>query len=171
MSNLQQQINNLKDKMLKDLAELHKLEEQLKNEPKHKNGWERKGLDRYYIDNGINVKSASGFISQYMDELDRNNSLFSTKELAEDILKEEQCYRTIRRWRDTHDNNWEDLNFNDGMQDKYYITYCYSNKELYLNFDRIHKNLNTIYFSSEELAEQCMEENRQLLEKYFNKIY
>ena len=140
--------------------ELSKLKEQLNKEEKGYFKPEKDG--RYYCINYDVIK-----YDWYDTNIDNicyeNANCFETKEEAERVAFEQTLFRKIRRFRDTYD---EGVNWNNTSQ-KYYIHYDYRFKRIAINYAYTYRSINEIYFNSKEVAERCLEEFRDELEKYF----
>lgn len=112
----------------------------------------------YYIQSDDSVK-----YGDFMPEMYSISNMFLTKEKANEIAIEQQVYRTIKRWCDFHDREGIDWSSNR----KYYLTITDGVLGVGVNCRSKSKIMSIVYFSSRELAEQCIKENRELLEKAY----
>lgn len=122
-------------------------------------GWDipdTKNRSYYYIDNNkVTEKDMTDDISYLPDLLNAN--LFSTKQKAEEVAREQKLYRLVKRFRDTNDKK----DIDNENSKKFLITYNYKTKRFYTACDfndTSYKALNVVYFSSFGLAERCIHE-------------
>ena len=149
--------------------ELSKLKEELNKE--EKGYFKPREHEEYYC-----VNDTSGIIEEYewcdmnCDNICYENAnCFETKEEAERVAFEQILFRKIRRFRNTYDD--EEVDWNDKNYEKYFIHYDYHFKRIAVNYAYTYRSINEIYFNSKEVAEMCLEEFRDELEKYFAENY
>ena len=92
-------------------------------------------------------------------------SVFTNKEFAEKIAFKQLIERKLLKFKEEYDNVKIDWNNNDEI--KYRLFYNETNKEVETNFNYEYKQQGTIYFSSKEIAEKCIEMYKDDLIKYF----
>ena len=158
----------MEDKIKAMEEELSKLKEELNKE--EKGYFKPREHEEYYC-----IDDTSGIIKEYewcdmnCDNICYENAnCFETKEEAEKVAFEQTLFRKIRRFRDTYDKwvvDWNDNNF------KYYIRYKYDENILSVDFIKTYKDFGNIYFTSKEVAERCLKEFKEDIEKYFTGNY
>ena len=110
------------------------------------------GYCTYFAINDIDVHCTSDFKSS----IDKNNfrtaNYFETKEEANQVKIEQDLWRKIRRWQKTFDGD-------DYSNDKFNIYYDKENDEFKSDFEcPIFIDFMTVYFTSKEKAEECLNE-------------
>lgn len=126
-------------------------------EIKIKTGWERVDNEKKYY-----CVADRGEIGWYIennncrsDEFFNNYNYFSTKEKAEEVAKEQLLYRKIKKFRDENDEYVDWMNeFEDGYCIVKHIRYRGWHITSWSEF----RDLHTIYFTTEELANRCLSE-------------
>lgn len=119
-------------------------------------GWERRNTGDIYYTIYRELISAGQDFRDHISESSYNGcNYFSTVEKAEEVLKEQLLYRMMKKFRDENDKciDWNNL-----IQKSYYIYYdafigCYA-----IQYTASIRNLHTIYFTTKELAERCLDE-------------
>ena len=84
-----------------------------------------------------------------------NLSYFSLEEKAEEVRDMNLLQRMMLKFYDEEDGQ---VNWNDGNKRKYSINYEYLVKDFTITQVYTCKKMNEIYFSSEELAQRCIDE-------------
>ena len=92
-------------------------------------------------------------------------SAFTNKEFAEKIAFKQLMERKLLKFKEEYDN--VDLNWKDNDEIKYRLFYNETNKEIEIKFNYEYKHQGSIYFSSKEIAEKCIEMYKDDLIKYF----
>lgn len=123
-----------------------------------KTGWERVNCDNPYYKIDIDGE-VDDIYSEDLDCIDDRLyeilNYFSTEEKADEIAKEQLLYRKMKKFYDENDANvyWDDLE-----QCKYEINYDYDETKWEIYLCTSLKVINSIYFSTEELAQRCINE-------------
>lgn len=126
-------------------------------EVKPLSGWERVGEGKlyYYLDHDTKVETDSDDYGKFEDTHYQYYNYFSTKEKAEEVRKEQELYRRMKKFYDENDGNIE---WQKGS-DKYHIAFDYDDKKYIIyNSGYWHKRLGVVYFSTRELAQRCIDE-------------
>ena len=138
-----------------------KIEEEIKVNEKTRNFATLK--DDFYWWIGMYDKS---FKSTNIDDEDIDNCIaFTSKEFAEKVAFKQLMERKLLAFKDEFDN--EILDWNDKHKIKYYLFYNKRYKEIEINFNYEYKQQGSIFFSSKEIAEKCIEMYKEDLIKYF----
>lgn len=110
-----------------------------------------------------------------LKEIEKNISLDNTRyKIANySTVKSKMEFKALRdnllsrmqRWADIH--NEEKIDWNDSEQRKYLIYYDYDDNKFYFTYVYYIRDLGQVYFTSKEIANQCLEEfKEELLEFY-----
>lgn len=108
-------------------------------------------------------------------EIEKNISLDNTRHKIANYstVKSKMEFKALRdnllsrmqRWADIH--NEEKIDWNDSEQRKYLIYYDYDDNKFYFTYVYYIRDLGQVYFTSKEIANQCLEEfKEELLEFY-----
>lgn len=110
----------------------------------------------YYIDSDGEIETTSYSGIYTFNKRHKNKlNMFKTKEKAEEINREQLLYRKIKEFRDKNDKYVDWLN-DDRTGWHIYIDLC--GKEYMLSTLNYTRDLHTIYFTTGELAEKCLNE-------------
>ena len=130
---------------------------------KEKTGWERaEDYDTYYcVDN-------NGKVCEKNDD-DCTSDRWRYKIANYSTVKSKMEFKALRdnllsrmqRWADIH--NEEKIDWNDLAQRKYVIYYDYDDNELCITYVYYIRDLGQVYFTSKEIANQCLEEFKEEL--------
>ena len=71
----------------------------------------------------------------------------------------------MQRWADIH--NEEKIDWNNSEQRKYVIYYDYDDNKFGFTYNYYNRDLGQIYFTSEEIVRQCLEEFKEELLEYY----
>ena len=156
----------MEDKIKAMEEELKQLKEELNKE--EKGYFKPRANKEYYCVNYASVFKYDWYDTNFDNICYNMANCFETKEEAEKVLFEQTLLRKIRRFRDTYD---EGVDWNDENYGKYFIHYDYHFKKVVINYAYTYRSINEIYFKSREVAEMCLEEFRDELEKYFAENY
>ena len=138
-----------------------KIEEEIKVNEKTRNFATLK--DDFYWWIGMYDKP---FKSTNIDDEDIDNCIaFTSKEFAEKVAFKQLMERKLLAFKDEYDN--VDLYWDDNDKIKYRLFYNETDKEIEINFNYEYKQQGSIYFSSKEIAEKCIEMYKEDLIKYF----
>ena len=120
-------------------------------------GWERVAYgEKYYSIDSIGTILQNRYTNTIYDKaLVKNLNSFSTKEKTEQVRDMNLLQRMMMKFYDEEDGQ---VNWNDGNKRKYSINYDYLFKEFSITQVYTCKKMNEIYFSSEELAQRCIDE-------------
>lgn len=134
---------------------------------KEKTGWERtEGDDTYYcVDNNGKVceRNEKDCIADRWRYKIANYSTVKSK-MEFKALRDNLLSR-MQRWADIH--NEEKIDWNNSEQRKYLIYYDYDDNKFYVTYNYYVRDLGQVYFTSKEIANQCLEEfKEELLEFY-----
>ena len=147
--------------LLKNVEDVELTEEQEKQIKdylgiKDSKRWKPKENERYYIvTTRLTVGEAFYTVN---DEINAArllvNNCFKTKKEAEFRLEQIKVYNELKNFADENNNGicWKDEN-----EDKFYINYIHSDKQVLCFSANFIQDIGQIYFSSEELAEQAIE--------------
>lgn len=135
--------------------------------PEKKTGYERvEGGQTYW------VQLADGNVSPYIDCLgDINNSIYfsanyySDKTVAENNARADRLMRQLRRFSVEHRK--EEIDWNNHIEQKWYICFDYYEEVLFINSCLYIKDLFDIYFDSKETANLALKTFHDELIWYF----
>lgn len=112
--------------------------------------------DEYYLISTIGTIELMDYDAPSYDRIvNKNCNMFSTKEKAEEVAKEQLLYRMIKRFRDENDE-YELLKF--GSRFGYCIKKNTNNQEYRVQYNENFIGLHDIFFSCLELAQRCLDE-------------
>ena len=147
----------------------NKLLEEIKKKDT-KNDHKRVGIGEEYF--FVNKEFAVDFYTEENDDSDENfynlGNYFNNEEAAGKMAFKTQLMFKLCKWRAEHDN--VELDWNDGEEYKYEIFYDYKDKQLKVGVLYVSRTYNSLYFSSKEIAHQCIDEFHDDLVKYFTEI-
>ena len=153
---LEEEVKRLKEELNK--KELNKKVEYFK--PKNN--------EKYYC-----VLSKGEVFWHQWDDFDRKHfevaNCFETEEEARKVAFEQTLFRKIRRFKETYDEGYVD--WNNEKSKKFYIVYNNKNKKISIEYTYVYLDFGQIYFNSYGIAEKCLEEFKEDLEKYFTGNY
>lgn len=132
-----------------------------------KTGYERvRKLERYYWtgDDGSVYESHENEISADDLRYDTAN-YYSSYDVGKNNARADQLMRQLRRF--AVENRKEKIDWNDRKWNKIFIYYSYFDQELKIEVGRSDRYYGVLYFDSEEVAEQAIEEFKDELIWYF----
>lgn len=132
-----------------------------------KTGWERAEDDDTYYCVQNNGKICEIHEKDYISDRWRYKiANYSTvKSKMEFKALRDNLLSRMQRWADIH--NEDKIDWNNSEQRKYVIYYDYDDNELCITNNYYSRDLGQIYFTSEEIAKQCLKEfKEELLEFY-----
>lgn len=107
----------------------------------------------YYIDEcggvGYHFYDSDAFDLKCIE----NVAAFKTIEKALEVQDEQLLYRKMKKFQEEND---ETVNWHDGSL-KYKITYDFATEEYYTITNQTSKDLNSVYFTTIELAQRCID--------------
>lgn len=132
-----------------------------------KTGWERVGEDEMYFfvgEDGMVYEDTDMYTTT--DNKRHKIANYSTvKSKMEFKALRDNLLSRMQRWADTH--NKEKIDWNNSEQRKYLIYYDYDDNKFYFTYVYYIRDLGQVYFTSKEIANQCLEEfKEELLEFY-----
>lgn len=133
---------------------------------------ENNDYERAEYNNRYYYVTSSGKV---LKEIEKNISLDNTRHKIANYstVKSKMEFKALRdnllsrmqRWADIH--NEEKIDWNDSEQRKYLIYYDYNDNKFYFTYVYYIRDLGQVYFTSKEIANQCLEEfKEELLEFY-----
>lgn len=148
-------------------------EEQLKElglvEDKPKTGYERVDEDEsYFVDDTINDgHEVLGGRTLVNNLYYINGNYYNDKSIAENNARADRLLRCLRQWQASHDRaitlkDWKNTNIS-----KYKIKYSYTDDCVFACEEYGWRELNVVYFSSTEKAEQAIEAFKHELFWYY----
>ncbi len=153
-------IDDLKKQYEKTKAEMGKLEEEIKKLEENKGKWKpNKGETYYYVDINFNVARNTNFFVEFDREIVKYNKVFRTEKKAQDYadylkaLKEASYEFTAEEFENIHIR-------------KHYIYFDSNRKTLDVFYDLTSRKLNTIYFKTEEEAQEFIDAHKKQILKY-----
>lgn len=151
--NFEVDINKLTEEEKKKFLELVKKG----NEPIIRKRWRGEENDTYYYFSG-SYRLIDTVESE--DNYDDNNyqfgNYFKTKEEAEFAIKKRLIYQQLSDYALEH--NTDEIDWTDKYSRKFYIAYTYTSDNLFIDYTQTVKYPNTVYFTSEKIAENAIEE-------------
>lgn len=95
---------------------------------------------------------------------------YNTREEAEFAKQKQLIYQELKRYALEH--NTEEIDWTNNSSSKFYITYGYQNNELFIDNMQTIKSPNTVYFTSEMIAENAIKAiGKDRIKKYLFEIY
>ena len=137
------------------------LEKEISQSKKVKNFSKEEDMEHWYINSyGEILKGGAVFPK------DANSfGAFTNKEFAEKIAFKQLMERKLLKFKEEFDDM--KLYWDDNDKIKYRLFYNETDKEIEINFNYEYKQQGSIYFSSKEIAEKCIEMYKEDLIKYF----
>lgn len=145
---LEEQINNLRIKLLESKADKKPYEVEVPEDIEN----------YYYVDEigSVNLVSDS-FIESDYDELYKRGLAFKTKEEAEQFDKERILINRAKDWAKKYNEGWKP-DWGDFSKYNHAVTYDYCEKFYVKSYSCVNFLSKLPYFKSEEIAEQFIEE-------------
>ena len=136
-------------------------------EPKPLTGWERlkNGEGYYKLANSTSVTTDVEECHSIDNKCYDNANYFSTEEKAEEINFKQTLFRKLQRFSD--ENGGDEIDWNDGDQLKYFISFNYNSNAFYIDFQHRLRDFGNVYFISRKVAEQAVDLFHDDLIKYF----
>ena len=131
-------------------------------ENKRSRNFAKEGDEEHYFIDFYGEICRAFFLSKNEEE---TFNAFTSKEFAEKIAFKQLMERKLLAFKEEYDN--VDLDWDDKDKIKYRLSYNEIDKELGANFNYEYKQQGSIYFSSKEIAEKCIEMYKDDLIKYF----
>lgn len=162
MEEFKVELENLTDKEKKTF--LHLVKKSKKSRRKHMN-------EIYYsiAEDGTIV----GSVEQdtfYDESCWKFGNYYNTREEAEFAKQKQLIYQELKRYALEH--NTEEIDWTNNSSSKFYITYGYQNNELFIDNMQTIKSPNTVYFTSEMIAENAIKAiGKDRIKKYLFEIY
>lgn len=153
MSSLLDKISELEQQIVELKAEVEKEEKENKSTNKR---WRAEKRDTYWFVDGDGIpkwwyECNRDFDGFYYD----THNYFQTEEEARRYAKVLETERQLKKFADEHNSEIDWTNINQG---KYYLSYSYSYYRVSIADRHWTKDSRTIYFSSEEIAQQAIDE-------------
>lgn len=148
-------------------------EEQLKElgliEDKPKTGYERVDEDEsYFVDDTINDgHEVLGGRTLVNNLYYINGNYYNDKSIVENNAHADRLLRQLRRWQAQNDKVISVSDWKNNQIDKYCIAYSYGDEKLYANNFYYTRLPNVIYFTTQEKAEDAIEQFADELLWYF----
>ncbi|NLZ46199.1 MAG: hypothetical protein GX896_05855 [Clostridiales bacterium] len=108
-----------------------------------------------YIDNDGSIHKFSYCNSQKAKDMFESGSGFTNEQLAKDHIRARKINRKLLEYIAEH--NAKPLDWTVEAQDKFFIYYDYDTGELAVDFNLFCKDLNQLYFETEESARNAIE--------------
>lgn len=123
----------------------------------NKTGWEKGKIynSYYHIDSSCEISESREVYTIIDNKQYEILNYFSTKEKAEEVNQEQLLYRKMKKFYDTEDGQ---VDWDDKVKEKYYVYYDFDDNTYDIECNYTCKNINTIYFSSYELTQRCIDE-------------
>lgn len=111
--------------------------------------------DKYYYVSGYGDLGEYTYIGEYIsvNMLD-NLTFFKTQEKALEVQDEQLLYRKMKKFQEEND---KEVNWEDGSA-KYALSFDCFGEKWYVSSVYCSKDIGVIYFTSEKLAERCLNE-------------
>lgn len=129
------------------------------------------GYERVNKGEGYYKMESTGLPSNIREDYDNIDKMiyntanyYSSSLVAENNARADELMRKLRRFSVEHN---DELDWEDGCQYKFYIEYDHSFQKIEINKNQFMRKFGQIYFSSEEIAKQAIEEYRDELLWYF----
>lgn len=118
--------------------------------------WKPKDGDPYYYIMGDGDVGRTTYYRHSLCDMGRItiNNYFKTEEEAEFAVEKAKVYLELKNFAD--ENN-EPINWNNPLQEKFYIMWDYEKCSIIYTYSCWMKTLDAIYFSSKKLANQAIE--------------
>ena len=130
-------------------------------------GYERvEKYENYYFISAVNNLAADvEYQNNCNDNFYDNANYYSDKTVAENNARAEKLMRQLRRFAVEHNN--QEIDWKNKRLGKYEICFDYDGNELFINDYSSIRVFGQIYFTSEEIAKQAIEEFKSELIWYF----
>lgn len=119
--------------------------------------WERCELNENYIflndEDDIEIEAENNH--KYDDKKYEICNYFSTKSKAREVANEQLLYRKMKKFRDEND---EYVDWFNTYRQAYYVGFSSEEKILKVTYVTNGRDLHTIYFTTKELAQRCLDE-------------
>lgn len=139
--------------------------EQLKKlgliEDKPKTGYERReecNNKKYYFVNTIDLVIEEKDTALFDQNCYEVGNFYSNKMIAENNARADRLQRCLRQWQALNDKPISQSDWEDNGKSKWCIMYSYGAEELYVNNFYYTRLPNVIYFTTQEKAEEAIEE-------------
>lgn len=161
MEEFKVELENLTDKEKKTF--LHLVKKSKKSRRKHMN-------EIYYsIAEDGNIVGSVENDTLYDENCWKFGNYYNTKEEAEFVKQKQLIYQELKRYALEH--NTEEIDWTNNSSSKFYITYGYQNNELFIDNMQTIKSPNTVYFTSEKIAENAIKAiGKDRIKKYLFEI-
>lgn len=161
MEEFKVELENLTDKEKKTF--LHLVKKSKKSRRKHMN-------EIYYsIAEDGNIVGSVENDTFYDESCWKFGNYYNTKEEAEFAKQKQLIYQELKRYALEH--NTEEIDWTNNSSSKFYITYGYQNNELIIDNMQTIKSPNTVYFTSEKIAENAIKAiGKDRIKKYLFEI-
>ena len=133
----------------------------------------KKGQGYFYI-NGSGGICNKMWTNQPIDQqlLDFGNCFPYTKETKGQVEKEVKLIAERRKLQSEMEqfarlNNEEEIDWNDGRQDKYYLYIDYTENNIRKGYALSSRHFNTVYFTSKEIAKKALEKFSDKIRKLY----
>ena len=137
------------------------LKKEISQSKKTKNFSKEGDKGHWYIDSYGEVMVGGAVLPNNTNFLNE----FTNKEFADKIAFKQLMERKLLKFKEEYDN--VKLDWNDNDEIKYRLFYNETNKEIEIKFNYEYKHQGSIYFSSKEITEKCIEMYKDDLIKYF----
>ena len=161
MEEFKVELENLTDKEKKTF--LHLVKKSKKSRRKHMN-------EIYYsIAEDGNIVGSVENDTFYDESCWKFGNYYNTTEEAEFAKQKQLIYQELKRYALEH--NTEEIDWTNNSSSKFYITYGYQNNELIIDNMQTIKSPNTVYFTSEKIAENAIKDiGEDRIKKYLFEI-
>lgn len=139
-------------------------------EDKPKTGYERReecNNKKYYFVNTIDLVIENENTVLFDQNRYDVGNYYSDKTIAENNARADRLLRRLRQWQGTHDRAISTKDWQDKTLCLYSIKYNYSLDMLYAHADSYCRGLNNIYFTSEKIVKEAIEQFKDELEWYY----
>jgi hypothetical protein len=146
------------------LEKLKEIEEE--EQPKFNEPWKPKNDDTFYfLDAKLDVnydEMPRCYIKQIKPFYIDNGNCFKTREQAEQRAKEIKVYNLLKNFSDA--NGGGDIDYL-GEKSFWFIAYSFLDKSFYVAWQQNAIAVNTVYFTSKEVAEEALKKYHKELEE------
>lgn len=145
---LEEQITNLRIKLLESKAEKKPYEVEVPEDIKN----------YYYVDADGLIESLLSYSDEIQKGIFKRGLAFKTREEAKQHDKERILLFKLHKWAEEYNEDWTP-NWADFEEKQYYVVYDYEDKQFYVRYEHYSKTFTKLpYFKSYNLAEQFIEE-------------
>ena len=131
-------------------------------ENKRVRNFAKEGDKEHYYINYYGEARHGGFIGKNEE---KTFNAYTNEDFTEKIAFKQLMERKLLAFKEEYDN--VDLDWDDNDKIKYRLFYNETDKEIEINFNYEYKQQGSIFFSSKEIAEKCIEMYKDDLIKYF----